>query len=254
MFQKIKESRRLSKESSEKDNYQRNTNKNSDSAGKSRDKKSAALVNQETLRKLKNLGARPMLSRSGKVMSGVLRLLLGTGRIALFLSTLLLLNLSAVLLLLSPIWSLLLPPWLAAEPALQSLIEWSRSSQIPLAFLLTQVVALLLAWIATRHSRKKYCCARQLREKAAKIAGILDPEYIIMGHCHETDLVKFPSGCQYINTGTWTKIFSRESSTAREEKELIYTRIILKDGDSSLDLMKWEGRGGTGRRANLIDG
>ena len=73
-----------------------------------------------------------------------------------------------------------------------------------------------------------------------------------MGHCHRPDLQRLSSGCHYVNTGTWTKIFSHESAAVREEKELIYTRIISVAGEKTMDLMKWQGKGGTGRRVNLI--
>ena len=242
MTRKIKESRGLSKK-------HREMPVKTEEAGNQENNR---VSDPEIARGLRKLQARPMVSRTGRVMSAIIHLLLGTKRIALLLSGFLLVNLAAVLLFLSPLWSLLLPVQLSTDPVLQSIIQWSRSSQVPLAFILLQAASFSLAGAAARYSRKKYCCSRLFRRKAAEIDALLKPEYIIMGHCHETDLLKFPSGCQYINTGTWTKIFSSESSTTREEKEFIYTRIIVRKGVSSLDLMKWVGRGGTGRRANLI--
>jgi len=74
-----------------------------------------------------------------------------------------------------------------------------------------------------------------------------------MGHCHSIDLRHFPSGTHYVNTGTWTRIFSYESSAIREEREFTYTRLIRAGGEWDMDLMKWEVQGGAGRKANLID-
>ncbi len=201
---------------------------------------------------LEKIQAEPLLSPSIKPSSRILLFMLAPGLSIPLLLGLMLLNLAAVVLLFSPFWSLSLPDQFPGLPVIQEIVDWNRNSQIPLITILAQLVVGILFYSRTIRSLKEKCCSRILREKGAAIDEILQPEYIVMGHCHEPDLVRYPSGCQYINTGTWTKIFSYESIAVREEKEFIYTRIIAEGDKRKMDLMKWEGRGGTGRRANLI--
>ncbi len=209
---------------------------------------------QDLIAGLEEIQARPLLSRAGPTVTGFMHILLGPGRVIFLMGAILLINLAAIILFLSPVWTLMLPAKISTDPFLLSIISWNRNSQIPLLILSGQAAACCIAWMIALKNRRKYSCSRVCRQKASEIDNLLRPEYIIMGHCHETDLLKFPSGCQYINTGTWTKIFSRESSATREEKEFIFTRITDSDDGLAMDLMKWEARGGTGRRANLIDG
>ena len=205
------------------------------------------------IRLLERIQSQPLLSPAIKPSARLLLFMLVPEWIISLLLGLVLLNLAAVVLLFSPFWSLSLPTQFPGLPVIQEIVDWNRNSQIPLITILSQLVVGILFYFKIIRRIKEKCCSRILKEKGAAIDEILHPEYIVMGHCHEPDLVRFPSGCQYINTGTWTKIFSYESSAAREEKEFIYTRIITEGGKRKMDIMKWEGRGGTGRRANLID-
>jgi UDP-2,3-diacylglucosamine pyrophosphatase LpxH len=202
---------------------------------------------------LKKIQVEPLLSSSDKTAAGLLLFFPRPGWMILILLVLLFTNLSAGALFLSPFWSLMLPVQFFDSPVIQEIVDWNRNFQIPLIVILSQVVAWALLYFIIIRYRKKHNCPETLRGKASEIDRIFHPEYIFMGHCHEPDLFRFPSGCQYINTGTWTKIFSYESSAVREEKEFIYARIIEEKKKRRMDLMKWEGRGGIGRRANLIE-
>ncbi len=206
------------------------------------------------VRLLKKIQAEPLLSSAIKPLARILLFMLVPGCVIPLLMGLILLNLAVAILLFSPFWSLSLPAQLPGLPIIQGIVDWNRNSQIPLIIILAQFAAGSFLYFRMMRYMKKKDCSRILREKGAAIDEILHPEYIVMGHCHEPDLVRYPSGCHYINTGTWTRIFSYESSAVREEKEFIYTRITAEGGKRKMDLMKWEGRGGIGRRANLISG
>ena len=186
------------------------------------------------------------------IRKGIFLLLARKWMILGALLILLVLNLASLPALLSPLWSLLVPAELAETEIIDQTTRWSRDSQAPLIFFLFQAASWVIFHLVLRQYRKRHDCSGYLRARAAEISKILQPEYIVMGHCHRIDLQRLPSGCHYVNTGTWTKIFSHESAAVREEKEFTYTRIISVAGEKTMDLMKWQGKGGAGRRANLI--
>lgn len=202
--------------------------------------------------KLRDLQETPFLMRISGIRKALFMLLARKWMILGGILTLLLFNSAALAALFSPLWALLLPPGLAEKEFVIGILNWTRGCQIPLICLLLQAAGWGLLAVYLKRSRDRNDCSSVLRAKAAGIARVVRPEYIVMGHCHQPDLQRLNGGCHYINTGTWTKIFSHESAAVREEKEFIYTRIIGDSRKIKMDLMKWEGRGGTGRRANLI--
>ncbi|MFH1964335.1 MAG: hypothetical protein ABIJ42_02230, partial [Acidobacteriota bacterium] len=153
---------------------------------------------------LEKIQVEPLLSGTEKPAVGVVLLMLGPTRVITLLLLLLLLNMSVAALFLSPFWSLMLPVPILESPFIQGIVDWNRNFQIPLMIIFSQVAVWCFVYLMVKRHRKKHNCSRVLREKASKIEKILHPEYIIMGHCHEPDLFRFSSGCQYINTGTWT--------------------------------------------------
>ena len=204
------------------------------------------------VQQLERLQEAPYLAGTDKPASSFLLLLLGRWKMLALLSVLLSFNLAALGILFSPLWSLMIPLHASESQLLQDLLEWTRNTQAPLIFLLMQAVAWGVLYLLMSRHRKQHNCPKVQRDKAAGIAEILHPEYIIMGHCHQTDLSRL-SGSQYVNTGTWTSIFNYDCEPFREENEFTYARIVSCSGKKSMDLMKWERRGGVGRRANLID-
>ena len=73
-----------------------------------------------------------------------------------------------------------------------------------------------------------------------------------MGHTHDPDLLHLPNDGLYLNTGTWTKVFSDEDRVFREEKELTFVRIVDTPKGLKAKLLKWEGRLGEARLAYVF--
>lgn len=204
------------------------------------------------IQQLRHLQKTPFLIQLKGIRKGIFLLLARKWVLLGALLILLVLNLASLAALLSPLWALLVPAELAETEIIEQTVRWARDSQAPLLFFLFQAASWVIFNLVLLQYRKRHDCSGDLRARAAEISKILHPEYIVMGHCHRPDLQRLSSGCHYVNTGTWTKIFSHESAAVREEKELIYTRIISVAGEKTMDLMKWQGKGGTGRRVNLI--
>lgn len=84
----------------------------------------------------------------------------------------------------------------------------------------------------------------------------LDVRYVVFGHTHKADLLPLSSDGkgEYINAGTWTKIFSRNpgESLLREEQESVFVQILRDEGDR-LELMRWRDDLGQGERVNLFE-
>jgi UDP-2,3-diacylglucosamine pyrophosphatase LpxH len=92
------------------------------------------------------------------------------------------------------------------------------------------------------------------RNRAARIQNLLNVKYVVFGHTHEADLFLFSheSG-EYANSGTWTKIFSKNPAEQllREEQESVYVQILRQEG--KLELMRWRDELGIGERVNLFE-
>lgn len=91
--------------------------------------------------------------------------------------------------------------------------------------------------------------------KAKKIQEILGVKIVAFGHTHDPDLRGLPSDrCrtgEYVNSGTWTVVFSEEERLLREEKEFVYVQI-LKHPSLRMDLLKWRDELGKEQRVNLF--
>jgi UDP-2,3-diacylglucosamine pyrophosphatase LpxH len=92
--------------------------------------------------------------------------------------------------------------------------------------------------------------------KAKKIREILGIRNIVFGHTHDPDLRGLPTDRdrigEYVNSGTWTIVFSEEERLLREEKEFVYVQI-LKRPKPKTDLLKWKDELGQGERVNLFE-
>ena len=90
---------------------------------------------------------------------------------------------------------------------------------------------------------------------AKKIQEIFEVKFVILGHTHDPDLRGLPTDkervSEYVNSGTWTKVFSEEERLLREEKEFVYVQI-LKRPKPKTDLLKWKDELGQGERVNLF--
>jgi UDP-2,3-diacylglucosamine pyrophosphatase LpxH len=93
-------------------------------------------------------------------------------------------------------------------------------------------------------------------DRAKKIQKILGIQNITFGHTHDPDLRGLPSDSdrtgEYVNSGTWTILFSEEERLLREEKEFVYVQI-LKQPNVQMELLKWKDELGKGQRVNLFE-
>lgn len=92
--------------------------------------------------------------------------------------------------------------------------------------------------------------------KAEKIRETLGVKNIVFGHTHDPDLRGLPSDRErtgeYVNSGTWTIVFSEEERLLREDKEFAYVRI-LKQPELKMELLKWKDELREGQRLNLFE-
>jgi UDP-2,3-diacylglucosamine pyrophosphatase LpxH len=93
-------------------------------------------------------------------------------------------------------------------------------------------------------------------DRAKKIQKMLGVKNVAFGHTHDPDLRGLPSERdrtgEYVNSGTWTIVFSEEERLLREEKEFVYVRI-LKQPNLQMELLKWKDELGEGQRVNLFE-
>ena len=123
------------------------------------------------------------------------------------------------------------------------------------AVLLVSLVglALFLIWLFTEEERK---VPSYLFEKAKEIAHILGVQYVVMGHTHDAELLgmgqgEMPDG-KYVNTGTWTKVFSEEEQLIRKEVECIFVQGERMKDEFKLKLMEWDDGAGEPRLLKLF--
>ncbi len=80
-----------------------------------------------------------------------------------------------------------------------------------------------------------------LRQKAARIAEMLDVKYVTFGHSHVEDIWKVPNrDTWYFNTGTWTPFIDEDKQVIRPE---VHFPVLLVRGDSA-KLMRWNNEAG----------
>jgi UDP-2,3-diacylglucosamine pyrophosphatase LpxH len=89
-----------------------------------------------------------------------------------------------------------------------------------------------------------------------KIQEILGVKNVAFGHTHDPDLRGLPSDedrtGEYVNSGTWTIVFSDEERLLREAKEFVYVQI-LKQPNLQMELLQWKDELGKGQRVKLFE-
>lgn len=95
-----------------------------------------------------------------------------------------------------------------------------------------------------------------LTSVADRISGLLRVRYVVFGHTHEADLQPLPSGparAEYVNSGTWTKIFAAnfEERLLKEESEFVY--VLVDRVKPKIELLRWRDDLGEGERVRLFD-
>jgi UDP-2,3-diacylglucosamine pyrophosphatase LpxH len=81
-----------------------------------------------------------------------------------------------------------------------------------------------------------------LPKMASRICQELGVRYVVFGHTHNADLraTKPDWSAEYVNSGTWTKIFSNDmrDRLLHEEQESVFVRL-LKSENNKMELLKW---------------
>jgi hypothetical protein len=209
------------------------------------------------LRDLDDLKVAPWLSQRSPSLRLLVRLLLNSYVVSIAATLQLLAVGLGALLILLPLLEPAVPEviqaavtdWYSIAPSwVHTLVEICRW------VLLVEILILvcLLLWLS-RRSRSRLSPRTILREKAAAIQRILQPSLIILGHTHDTDFQILPGGCEYYNTGTWTKVFSPEERLIREEKELTFVRVLEGPSGLRAKLLKWEEHRRKARLVHLYD-
>jgi UDP-2,3-diacylglucosamine pyrophosphatase LpxH len=96
----------------------------------------------------------------------------------------------------------------------------------------------------------------QYIEMAERIREILGVKFVFFGHTHEPDLRGLPDDKkrmgEYVNSGTWTKVFNEEDRVLREEKEFAYVQV-LREPKPKIELLKWKDELGESERVKLFE-
>lgn len=92
-------------------------------------------------------------------------------------------------------------------------------------------------------------------ETAKKINEIIGVQYIVFGHTHEADLETLEPenwSREYINSGTWTKVFieSYEERLLKEENEFVF--VMIDKAGPKMELLRWRDDLGEGERVRLF--
>jgi UDP-2,3-diacylglucosamine pyrophosphatase LpxH len=92
-------------------------------------------------------------------------------------------------------------------------------------------------------------------ESAEKVKEILAVQYIVFGHTHEADLEPLEPenwSREYINSGTWTKVFleSYEERLLKEENEFVF--VMIDKSGPKMELLRWRDDLGEGERVRLF--
>jgi hypothetical protein len=90
---------------------------------------------------------------------------------------------------------------------------------------------------------------------ADQISALLGVRYVVFGHTHEADLRPLPGGpsrAEYVNSGTWTRVFSEnfEERLLKEESEFVYVHVDRVE--PKIELLRWRDDLDAGERVRLF--
>jgi hypothetical protein len=71
---------------------------------------------------------------------------------------------------------------------------------------------------------------------------------IIFGHTHFPMNKIYPDGCQYINTGTWTRMIHLDPRRIGQPTHLTFAHVHYRDQEFTAELRHWIGEHGPERR------
>ena len=110
-----------------------------------------------------------------------------------------------------------------------SFLSALRISLIPFASLIIPVGR----WVYNKFIKKDY-----FEENMPKIKENLEHvRTIVFGHTHNPDIRKVNDKFWYVNSGTWTTVFSEEERIIREAKQFAFVRI--SDANKMPELLRW---------------
>ena len=78
----------------------------------------------------------------------------------------------------------------------------------------------------------------------------LEVRYLVFGHTHSADVVKLPRQPElsydqwYVNTGTWTQVWSEEERLVRDRKQFSFLKVLRDEGLGRPTLLHWNDDGG----------
>jgi UDP-2,3-diacylglucosamine pyrophosphatase LpxH len=112
---------------------------------------------------------------------------------------------------------------------------------IPLSAILSPLGLSLVPigkWIYHKYFEKNFFEKNKKKIQMIK-ENLNDVQTIIFGHTHDPDIRKVNNDCWYVNTGTWTTVFSEEERIIREAKQFAFVWIKKKNGELSPELCRW---------------
>lgn len=195
---------------------------------------------------LENLTVPPLLRERRTRKWALARSLMGPYRTPLFAAVLLAVLGLGVLLAVAP---LVLPEGLRRFLAM--LPAWTAVGAEVVRWLFLLEAAGLSAWYFAGLRRSRHGEREWFRRCARRIQGITGARFVVMGHTHDPDLWRLDAGAEYLNSGTWTRVFGEDWELS-QEKELNYVQIEPRGGQWKARLMKWEAQAGRGRLAYLF--
>jgi len=156
------------------------------------------------------------------------------------------------------------PAWQAELEAKQA--ERLRALQAETGLPADTLQALKALWVpsAIHHLSKWRLALSFFRQASASepltayadhISTLLRVRYVVFGHTHEADLHPLPGGpprAEYVNSGTWTRVFSEnfEERLLKEESEFVY--ILVDRAKPKIELLRWRDDLGAGERVRLF--
>ena len=96
--------------------------------------------------------------------------------------------------------------------------------------------------------------SNDLSLEASCISKIMGVRYIVFGHTHDAEhqiLLGTPPGAEYLNSGTWTKVFTPRSEERhfRKENEFVFVRV--EPCKPKAELLRWDTRKKEGKAVRL---
>jgi len=96
----------------------------------------------------------------------------------------------------------------------------------------------------------------KLEDKAQEIQKIFGVSYVVFGHTHRADLMRFGLAhsrpIEYYNTGTWTKCFAENHEDALLKSENEFAFCHYSRSNEKMQLMRWNDDRGEPERVRLF--